>query len=169
MATEIRRSAANGAGCGLLAGVVFGVMEILGAAVTGMPPLQPLRMFASVLLGEDALRATPMGLAALIGIVVHLALSAAFGVIYGLVNGALSARLRTSFARESVLGLLYGLALWIVNFQIIARIGYPWFLETPQFLQAVMHAVFYGLPLALMYVAGERRVRVLRPVPGTPS
>ncbi|MBI2896267.1 MAG: hypothetical protein HYY06_22105 [Deltaproteobacteria bacterium] len=167
MATEIRRSASNGAGSGLIAGVIFGVMEIVGAAIMGMPPLQPLRMFASVLLGGDALRETPLGLAALIGIVVHLVLSAAFGVIYALLNRPLAAKVRTSFSRESALGLLYGLVLWVVNVQVIARFAYSWFLETPQFLQAVMHAVFYGLPLAVMYVAGERRIHVLRPAPGS--
>jgi hypothetical protein len=32
------------------------------------------------------------------------------------------------------LGLLLGAMIWLVNFQIIARILYPWLLMTPQFL-----------------------------------
>jgi hypothetical protein len=47
--------------------------------------------------------------------------------------------------------------VWFVNFQIIARVLYPWFLGAPQFLQAVMHGLFFGLPLALIYAASERR------------
>ena len=56
------------------------------------------------------------------------------------------------------MGLLFGVLLWFVNFQIIARMVYPWVLQAPQFLQMAMHAAFFGFPLALMYARAERQV-----------
>lgn len=158
MAEATKRGAKEGIGFGLIAGVIFAMMEIAGAAAMGNPPLMPIRMFASIVLGEAALETVPMGSALLVGVVVHLALSALFGLIYGLLNARTSTATQTQWGRQAGLGLLFGLALWLVNFQIIARVLYPWFLTTPQFLQALMHALFFGLPLGLMYAAAERRV-----------
>lgn len=159
MTETTRRGAREGLGLGLIAGVIFGMMEIAGAAMMGNPPLMPLRMFASVLLGHGAMEPGPLGSVVVLGTVVHLALSASFGLIYGFINGRFSPETETRWGRQVGLGLLFGAMIWLVNFQIIARILYPWFLMTPQFLQMAMHAMFFGLPLALMYAAAERRVQ----------
>lgn len=159
MASENRRSVSEGIAAGLVAGVIFAVMEILGAAMMGEPALMPVRMFASVVLGKGAMEG-PLGTALVVGTVAHLGLSAFFGIVYGLLGARASEATRTSFGRQAGLGILFGLALWFVNFQIIARILYPWFLGAPQFLQAMMHGLFFGLPLALIYAASERRIHV---------
>lgn len=159
MTEQAKPSAIVGAGFGLGAGIIFAMIEVAAAVMMGNPPLMPLRMFASVLLGQDALQAAPLGTAVLGGAVVHLGLSALYGLIFGLINAKLSAETQTSWGRQAGLGLLFGAMLWFVNFQIIARIFYPWFLTTPQFLQMTLHAMFFGLPLALMYAAANRRVR----------
>ena len=90
---------------------------------------------------------------------VHLALSALLGLIYGLVNARLSPETETRWARQAGLGLLFGALVWLVNFQVVARLLYPWFLTTPQSVQLLLHALFFGLPLGLMYAAAERRVQ----------
>lgn len=159
-----RRGMKEGIEFGLVAGVIFAVMEMVGAAFMGDPIAMPFRMFASVLLGRDALMTTPLGTAFIVGAIMHLVLSGVFGLIYGLLGSRWAAETRQSWGREIVSGLLFGAALWFVNFQLIARAVYPWFLETPQFLQALMHSVFFGLPLALLYTAAERRIAV--PVQG---
>lgn len=161
MKESTRRGIKEGVGFGLVAGAIFAIMEMIGAALMGDPPLMPVRMFASTVLGEQALTETPLGTAVVVGIVAHFALSAIYGLIYGAINGTFSAATETSYGRQAGLGLLFGAALWLINFQIIARILYPWFLMTPQFLQMAMHAVFFGLPLGLMYAAAERHVHHL--------
>jgi uncharacterized membrane protein YagU involved in acid resistance len=159
MSDTFKRGAKEGLGFGVIAGVIFAMMEIAGAVMMGNPPLMPVRAFASVLLGQGAMQTASVGTVVVVGTIVHLALSAVFGLIYGIVNARFSSKTETSWGRQAGLGLLFGAMIWLVNFQIIARILYPWFLMMPQFLQMVMHAMFFGLPLALMYAAAERRVQ----------
>jgi hypothetical protein len=45
----------------------------------------------------------------------------------------------------------------VVTFQFVGRGYFPWFLGTDQFFQLVMHALFYGAPLGLLFAAAERR------------
>jgi hypothetical protein len=49
----------------------------------------------------------------------------------------------------------------MVSFQFVGRGYYPWFLDVPQFEQILMHAVFMGLPLAMLFTAAERRRALL--------
>lgn len=159
MTQTTRRGAKEGLGFGLIAGVIFGVMEMVGAALMGDPFVMPLRMFASVVLGQAALTATPLGTVVVVGALAHLVLSGVFGLIFAVIVSRLSSETRASFGAQAAIGLLFGAALWLVNFQIIARALYPWFLQAPQFLQMLMHAMFFGLPLALLYASAERRAR----------
>lgn len=152
-----RGALASGAAFGVAAGVIFVIMEIIGAAMMGNPALMPVRMFASTLLGRDALMGTSLGAAVLVGLLMHFALSAVYGVIYGAIESRMSFEARKNWGRQSVVGLLFGVGLWFLNFQIIARLIYPWFLDAPQFLQLMLHALFFGLPLGLMFAARERR------------
>lgn len=165
MKQATKRILAEGAGYGLVAGMIFGVMEVIGAALMGNPALMPVKMFASVVVGKDAMMATRAGIL-LLGVVAHLALSAVFGVVYAGIDAAIARKKITSYGAQASLGLAYGVALWFVNFHIIARFAYPWFLEAPQFLQAMMHVLFFGLPLGLFIAATERRAaRVGAPQP----
>jgi hypothetical protein len=164
MRTENRRSIGEGITAGIIAGILFAMMEIIGAAMMGNPALMPVRRFASVVLGRAALEG-PLGNALVVGTIAHLALSAVSGIVYGLVSSRLSEATRTSFGRQAGIGILFGVAVWFVNFQIIGRVLYPWFLASPQFPQALMHGLFFGLPLALIYAASERRVHA--PTPAT--
>lgn len=149
-----------GAGFGLVAGFIFAVVEIIASVAMGGPALMPVRMFASVVLGQGALTgALSLGWVIVVGLVVHFALSALFGLIYGALESRMGVEGRTSWGRQSALGLLFGAAVWLVNFQIIARLIYPWFLAAPQFLQLMLHAVAFGLPLGLMFAAFERQRR----------
>jgi phage shock protein PspC (stress-responsive transcriptional regulator) len=166
MAHENRRSLSEGITAGIIAGIVFATMEIVGAVMMGNPALMPVRMFASVVLGQEAMQG-PLGTALVVGTIAHLALSAIFGIVYGLFAARASEATRTSFGRQAGLGVLFGLAVWLVNFQIVARVLYPWFLGTPQFLQAMMHGLFFGLPLALVYAGAERRAHVHVPAART--
>ena len=157
MRDDARKAAIDGVEYGLVAGMIFALVEIAVAGRDGSP-LLPLRMSASVLLGRAGLEAS-MGAASLVGLGVHLALSALFGLAYGLLDGNRPKEPDRSWGRQAALGTLYGLALWLIDFQLVGRLSHPWFLTLPQLGQAVLHAFFFGLPLALMYVQRARHAR----------
>lgn len=156
------RSFKEGAGYGVIAGTAFAVAQVISALVQGQSVETPFRMFAGIMLGDSAFNGTSAALAIFVGAVVLVALSAAFGFFYGVYNSALSSETRRSWNRQAMLGVLYGFMLWLVNFQFFARAHYPWFLEGPQGPQLAILTLFYGLPLGLMYVAAERRTRLVQ-------
>jgi hypothetical protein len=156
--TTTTRGVKEGIGFGIIAGILFAIAEVFAAVGMGEPAAMPFRMFASIVLGQAALMEVSAGAAFAIGGLVHLVLSGIFGLVYGLASSRLSAETRANLTRQAGIGLAFGLALWLVNFQLIARLLYPWFLGTPQALQALLHAIFFGLPLGLLYGAAERRL-----------
>ena len=147
----------KGIGTGITAGIIFGIVEMAASAAAGSSPILPARMAASVVLGSSALETVSSGTALVVGTIVHLVLSAAFGAVYALIVSRMSRETRVSTGREAVGGVVYGTLLWLVNFQVIAALLYPWFLEPPQFPQMAMHALFYGLPLGILQARMEQR------------
>lgn len=145
---------------GLVAGAVFAVAEMLLAAAMGVSMLMPWAFSASILLGQEALTA-PFTLATfIIGFVVHFVLSALFGLIWGATAKSVSRGIRDSYGPHALAAMIYGLVVWLVNFQVIARIVYPWFLGTNALVQLLLHALAFGLPLGLYLCAR------LRPIEG---
>jgi hypothetical protein len=134
---------------------------MLASVAAGQSAMGPFRMAAGVFFGSGALQ-FGAGSALLAGALVGIVVSAVFGVIYGLINARLPLEAHTNTGTQAVLGLVFGAAVWLVMIQILARIAWPWFLEANQLLQFILHAVFFGLPLGLMYAASERRA-LLRP------
>ena len=106
--SDTARGAKLGMGLGLLAGVVFVAMEIAFASATGLGPAWPFRMFSSVALGRDALDLLPADDAILLGVSLHVVLSACFGAAYGVYNAALIDETQTSWLRQSLIGTGYG-------------------------------------------------------------
>ncbi len=150
-------SAWNGLGFGLVAGVVFAIAECVASLVGGQGVLTPVRFAASVLLGAQALAGAPLGLTVAAGLAVHLGLSAFFGLAYSLIDARLSPELRPKVSHQTAVGMLFTIGVWLVTFQFVARGYYPWFLGTSQFFQLLMHALFYGVPLGLLFAVAERR------------
>src|SRR5207249_655788 len=144
MATESGRRAKEGVGLGIVAGLIFGIVEIAGAAAMGNRPLMPLRMFASIILGKRALEALSMGSAAIVGIAAHLVLSALFGLVYVFIDIRLREDVQRRWTGQAVFGTAFGAVLWFINVQVIARLLYPWFLVgvEAQFVQFMVHALF---------------------------
>lgn len=148
----------NATALGVLAGIVLGLVAITSASVAGKSPALPMRMIASVLLGREALASTPMLGVVAAGSVVHVALSAFFGAAYGALVARTSSSWRTSFAREAIIGMLFGLGVWALAYLVVAPLWWPWFSDLPLAFTAMVHAVFYGLPLALLLAYRERHV-----------
>ena len=158
MRDDTRKVALDGVGFGLVAGMIFALAELVVAMRAGNA-LLPLRLAASVILGPSVVNSPSIGAAALVGLGVHLALSALFGLAYGLLDGHRPQEPERSPARQAGLGTLYGLALWLIDFQVVGRLTHPWFLTVPQLGQALLHAFFFGLPLALLYVQRARHAQ----------
>lgn len=166
MATERRSNEQlllHGAVGGILAGVVFILAEMLISAAMGGPFFGPLRMIGSIVLGPQALAGTfPLATAALVGLVVHLVLSAIYGVIFVYLLAYIR-QLDASTGLLLLYGALLGFALWVINFLIVAPVAFPQFTMVDQFWMGfVPHTIFFGAVLG-GYVAAVRPGRVERP------
>jgi hypothetical protein len=84
-------------------------------------------------------------------------------------RGGARRRTQTSGWSQAAIGIIYGVALHVVNFHVIARAAYPWFLDANQYMQLVMHALAYGLPLGLLYALAERRAHPIGRMAATTS
>ena len=143
---------------GAITGIVFALAEMVGSVLTGGAFLMPLKAFASVPLGIEP-PAIPLGTAIPVGLVFHMALSIVLGVIFALLVANVAA-LRGSPAVLVVAASVYGIAIWVLNFFVIApAIGRPWFLEAPMLLQFIYHTFFYGAALGLYLVGALHRAR----------
>lgn len=151
-----RRSLLRGAACGFLAGAVFAQAELVAVTTTGESPLLPFRLFASLWLGKVGLTIVDASKAVVVGAVVHSILSAAFGAIYAFAWLRARPIWGSSWERSAVFGTSFGFLLWAVNFQVVAKALFPWFLQASQPRQLVLHAFFFGLPLGLAFAAVER-------------
>ena len=146
----------HGIYAGLIAGSSLLLMEMVVSALFWLGMDAPLRYAASVIMREHAFVASPL-LAIVAGLAVHIAASTVFGFAYGLVASAESPITRRSWLKQLGTGGLFGAAIWAVDFHLIARVGYPWFLETGLALQLVLHVLAFGVPLAMVYVLLRRR------------
>jgi hypothetical protein len=155
-------SATNGLLFGVAAGVVLALAEVVLAVATGDSPMRPVRMAAGLVLGPPALTpAVSVGTAVLAGLGIHLVLSAVWGLLYSFLDAMLPPDGRGRWEFQAAVGMLFGIFIWLVGFQFVARGYSPSFLEVPQFPQIVLHAIFLGLPLAMLFTAAERKRALL--------
>ena len=117
---------------GLAGGVVFGILM----QMIGMIPM------VAMLVGSESVA---------VGWLVHLAISAVFGLGYGL----LFAQWAGSLGAAAGLGLAYGVVLWVVGALLImpAWLGMPVFNLNAMAWQSLLGHLLYGLILGLTYVA----------------
>ncbi|MEX0914110.1 MAG: hypothetical protein WDZ57_04075, partial [Demequina sp.] len=110
----------RGAVGGLVAGVIFGVLQMWYLADAGMPATTIIHMIATIVQPEELFYAGETS--AVVGWAVHISLS----LIYGAFIGLVSAELRSNVTRVS-LALFYGLCIFIFNFLVLAPFFYPVF------------------------------------------
>lgn len=145
---------------GLIAAVAMMLGEMVITLVMGMDILMPPRMMAGILLGPGALDPAQVDVmsAMLAGMMVHLVLSMIYGIILATVVAAVPA---LGTIGSILLGLVFGLALWVVNFYIIApAAGWSWFpQDTDPLVQSSLHAVTFGTALGWYVGAFLKRER----------
>lgn len=141
---------------GLFAGLLFAAVTMWFVTSLGMPARTPLLMISTIVLGEDAMAGGDANIAT--GMAVHVVLSIAFGVVFALIAG----RLRTNGA-VALAGLVFGALLYVLNFQILARIWFDPFRMANQPFELVVHLVFGSLLALALYGTGPRRGEPLLP------
>lgn len=136
---------------GVIAGVGFAALEMtLNTLLLEGPVARQIRMVAAVILGEEVLSPAAdfdwrILLAAL---AVHLTLS----ILYAIVLAWIILRLSVGIAE--VVGLVFGLLLFLLNFYGLVAY-FPWFREGRDWISVVTHLAF-GLMAALEYKAFTR-------------
>lgn len=143
---------------GLIAGLVFMMMEMgLVWMVQGESPWAPPHMIAAMALGDDILPppgtwAPFDGTVMITAMLIHMLLSAVLGVLGAqLLRGA-------NMGRGLVLGAVFGLAIYVLNFYLIAPFAFPWFVMARNWISAFSHIMF-GVVFGLAYVRiGKSRV-----------
>lgn len=139
---------------GLVAGLVFMMMEMLlvwlamGQSPWGLP-----RMIAAMAMGKEVL---PPPATFSIGIMmVAMAIHMMLSVIYGLIIGAIVHRMGkgAALATGAALGLV---ALYFLNFHVVAPMMFPWFTEAQNWVSVLSHVAF-GMVAAAMYLGARDR------------
>jgi hypothetical protein len=120
----------------------------------GMPAVAPLYDISTVFHFADKPQPSPENLA--VGLVTHLTLAAAFGATF-----ALLAPLARGSARLVAASAIFGLLLYIVNFQVLGRLIFEWFQEGPDQTFEVFAHLGYGLLLA-PFTVGYAQTREAR-------
>jgi hypothetical protein len=148
-----------GLGAGLGAGAIFIVVEVIQAALLGAGPLGPLRLIGAIGLGMESLPPPPVaavGTVVPVALLIHFTMSALYGVGFGATVGMVGVLRRS---RSALIGaaLVSGFLLWLVNFNLISPLVFPWFAMVNTLVQVILHTVFFGLPLGLLLAprAGE--------------
>jgi len=140
----------------LLAGVILGVVEIAGGALVMGNPLWPVQAPASLFVQAHAFDAGFLAFAVPLSLGIHFSLATTYGFLYGLVSSAERLSTRLDARREAGLGALFGAGIWLINFQLVARLFYPWLFATNQLAQLVLH-VGFGVVLAMLFRRKERK------------
>ncbi len=154
---NIIREAALG---GLIGAAVLAAGQTLAAAATGLDPGAPWELAASVAMGEAGVAGRLDVGRFLLGAFIHFGLGTLFGALFGAVVAHISRPVRNNITLELAGGAIYGVVLWVLNQQIVGRVMYPWYLDFNPAVQALIHALFYGVPLATWLALRLREVEV---------
>jgi hypothetical protein len=141
MGTQQTMSMGETAVDGLLAGLVGGVLMALFLAaagwLAGTPPLTTLAYFDPAQAGSW-----------LTGLLAHLAVSAIYGVLFGLLLGGVGLIRPSALRWRLLLGMGYGLLLWVLAMGLVlTAVGAP-LAQMPAWQFGLAHLV-YGLALGL--------------------
>lgn len=131
----------RGVVAGTAAGLLFLLANMWFADSQGLPAVAPLYDISTIFHFADKPDPSPENLA--IGLVVHLTLAAGFGAGFALIVPALRGRGMVVAA-----GAAFGLALYVINFQVLGRLAFEWFQEGPNQLFEIVAHLGYGALLA---------------------
>lgn len=146
---------------GITAGFVFLLANMAYATSQGKPSLAPFMDISTIFHGTDQPASmTPTLDMLATGAVVHISLSIAFGVVFALLVGAFAPIIRNWLVLTGA-GIAYGLALYVVNFQILGNTLFEWFTNPKgpnQGFEVFIHGAF-GLMLVPFFLGLVQRLR----------
>lgn len=148
-----------GAFAGIIAGVIFMMLEMaLVMLAQGESPWGPPHMMAAMVLGKGVLSESgtyaPFNMTIMtVAIMAHMMLS----IVYGLVGAWLIHRF--DWGRALVIGAVFGLAIYVINFYLVAPAMFPWFEMARNAMSGFSHTTF-GAILGVAYVWLRRRKEV---------
>lgn len=137
---------------GVVAGAVFLIVEMMMVMLLmGESPWAPPRMIAAIALGKDVLPPPADFEPGIVmtAMLVHFALS----VIYGLLAGWIMHRFNGT--NILLIGGMFGLAIYFINFYVIAPAVFPWFTGARNWISILAHLI-YGLVLGATYASLRR-------------
>lgn len=135
---------------GELAGAVFALATMWYVTGQGLEAKAPLLMMSTMTAGRDSMTSGSTSVAA--GVLVHLTLSAMFGVLFAL----LVPRFRTN-GTLLLAGVVYGGVVYVVNFRLISPPFFPAFQDANPSFELLVH-LLYGFVLSLIFLSrGVRR------------
>ena len=139
---------------GIIAGIASDVILTGGTMLRGDTPWVPAHLIAAMVFGFDALPPPSdfePGFVAVASLI-HFALA----IGYGLIGAWLFDRL--SYRAAAFAGAVYGLALYVVNYYLIAPILFPWLAELRGIVGIATHFTF-GTVMGLAIVRLRNRGR----------
>ncbi len=134
---------------GEVAGVVFALATVWFTSSLDMGRDMALLMMSTVASGESSIQDGNASVA--VGVLVHLVLSALFGVLFALVVP----KMRTN-ATLLLSGGVYGLVVYLVNFQVLSPLFFPVFQDANQPFEVLVHLI-YGQLLAVIFLSRGAR------------
>ena len=139
---------ARGAAAGALAGSIFAAVQVFASVVGGYGFTHPFRHAASVMLDRGAFT-MPATLAVTLGFFIHYAISAAWGMVAGMLYEwpQMARRYELGVIPMVAAGLIFGAGVWLVDMAIVAQGLFPWMWRHEQMLQLAFHVVAFGAPL----------------------
>ncbi len=154
--TDLRSAASSvsdlltrGAIAGLFGGIVFAVANMYYAIGHGKPEVAPFLSISTIFRASDMPTMSPQSV--ITGLVVHVGLSMLFGMVFAVL---VAAWLRTPLMLLAG-GIAYGLLLYLVNFQVLGRLFFPWFVNPKgpnQLFELWIHPVTFGLVLVPFFL-----------------
>lgn len=152
---------ARGTVAGLFSGFIFLLGNMAYSAGHGKPPGAPLAAISTVFHNTDMPKPsmTPFGADNLVaGFITHLTLTMVFGIVFAVLASMLLRK--ANIGVLAIAGIVYGLLLYVVNFQIFGRVYFEWFTDPRgpnQGFEVFIHAVF-GLLLVPFFLAASARL-----------
>lgn len=140
---------ARGAIAGFTAGLAFLLANMWFAVSQGMSGISPLYVISTVFHASSAPVATPTE--AILGLTIHLALSLGFGMGFALLLVPFLRNVPALIAGA----VAYGVALWVLNIEILGRTVFPFFtspMGPNQLFEGLIHPLIFGLLLVPFFL-----------------
>lgn len=134
----------------IVAGTLYLAAQMAGCALLGQGFFTPLRMFAAIPLGAQALRPDFSPAAVIVvALVTNYLFSFGFTLLFTLLIATVAGMEKEFITFSAV---LLGAAVWILNFYILApSFDWLWFERLNPIHQLIAHALFFGGGLALVF------------------